>query len=394
LAKVTLLNNAKRRFSRIPTFTFSKQTVQYLGYTEEKAKKLWEVWRGEAQRFGPLSETRLNRAFREALKVPFTAAPSPGESVQFFVNSSDSSDDWVVIMNKFGLTKEFQTAILHPEFKDIRSCHTFWTWFRETIGLRLVALDDLRDASFSRRLPQQTKSHMNNLLPRLENHVAISPVPNLFHNRRYPSQLILPPLDPRFYTFWKPIDMYRTRGDGSLLGALSPHHISDFCEPSAPHLALYTDRDVAEKMARYTSVRTNGFSRAAILKVSIPVSFIGLCEMAVLSCRDDDWKELVSGHRKFHNLHSHPTVGHVSRRQLIIGNVSSNGSRSFYKMDGWEDVGNEHVLEVEVEREGRKKWVKPMQWVFRASPYAHPIRPERAFWNGLVNVIQVEVIML
>jgi hypothetical protein len=63
-------------------------------------------------------------------------------------------------------------------------------------------------------------------------------------------------------------------------------------------------------------------------------------------------------------------------------------------MDGWEDVGDEHVLEVEVERRGRKQKVKPVQWVFRVEPDAHPLQLERAFWNDLVSVIQVEVIML
>jgi hypothetical protein len=333
---------------------------------------------------GPLSGIPLNHAFREGLKVPFTTPLSLNKSRQFLVNSSDSSDDWVVIMNKFGLTKEFQTAILHPEFKDLRSCHTFWTWFRETVSLRFVALDDVRDASFSRRLYPHSR------LPRLENHVAISPVPNLFHNPRvYPNEL-----DPRFYTFWKPIDMYRNRGDGSLLGALSPCDISDFCKTSAPHLALYTDRAVAEKMARYASVRTNGFSRAAILKVSFPVTFIGLCQLVILSCLSDEWKEVVHGHRTFLNLQFHPTVGHVNRTNLVIGNMSSNGNRSFYKMNGWEDIGNEHVLEVEVEREGRKELVKPMQWIFRASPYAYPRTQERAFWDALIDVIRVEVILL
>jgi hypothetical protein len=386
---------------RIPNFTYSKQTLQYLGYTEQRAEELWEAWRKDAraqvETLGRLPSKILERDFRQAVKVPFITVPSRNKVIRFFVNSSDSSDDWVVIMNKFGLTKEFQTAILHPEFKDIRSCHTLWNWFRVTFDLRLLALDDVRRASSWRSLPQRTKSYMPG--PRLENHVAISPIPNVVRNPHHPNQLAMlrhlfqPPL---MSIFWKPIDNYRTCGDalrnGHLVNALSPHQLTDFCEPHTTNLALYQDRAVAEKMARYASMRTNGVSRAAILKVSIPLSFIARCRMVVLSRLSDAWKEVVFEHRTYRNLQEHPTLRFVNQAQLIIGDMSCNGSKSFYKMDEWEEVGDEHVLEVEVERRGRKEKVKPMQWVFRNDTL--PMQGEGAFWHKLKNVIQVEVIML
>jgi hypothetical protein len=401
LAKVTLRNNIDRRFVRIPNFTYSKQTLQYLGYTEQRAEELWEAWREHAraqvETFGQFPFLVLERAFRQAVKVPFIIVPSRDEVLRFYVNSSDTSDDWVAIMNKFGLTKELQRAILHPEFNDIRSYHTLWNWFRETFDLRLIALDDVRRASFWRGLPQRTKSYMPR--PRLENHVAISPVPNCVHNPHHPNQLarLRPPFEPPLMSiFWKPIDIYRTCGDflgnGRLVDALSPHQVADFCEPHTTNLALYQDRAVAEKMARYASVRTNGFSRAAILKVSIPLAFIARCRMVVLSRLSDAWKEVVYEHRNFRNLKEHPTLRYVHQAQLIVGDMSCNGSTSFYKMDGWEDVSDEHVLEVEVERMGRKEKVKPMQWVFRTD--THPMQAEGAFWHDLKNVIEVEVVML
>jgi len=386
---------------RIPNFTYSKQTLQYLGYTEQRAEELWKAWREDArqqvERFGPFPSRIVGRAFRQAVKVPFITVPSRDEVCKFYVNSSDTSDDWVAIMNKFGLKKELQTAILHPEFKDIRSCHTLWNWFRETFDLRLIALDDVRRASCWRILPQRTKSYMPR--PRLENHVAISPVPNVVHNPHRPNQLaMLRPLfePPLISTLWKPIDIYRTRedvfGNGRLDDALSPHQVTDFCERHTTNLALYQDRAVAEKMARYASARTNGFSRAAILKVSIPLSFITQCQIVMLSRLSDAWKQVVFEHRNFRSLEEHPTLRYVNRAQLIIGNMSCNGSKSFYKIDGWEEVGDEHVLEVEVERRGRKEKVKPMQWVFRSD--THPMQAEGAFWHDLKNVIQAEVIML
>jgi hypothetical protein len=158
-------------------------------------------------------------------------------------------------------------------------------------------------------------------------------------------------------------------------------------------MVLYQDRAVAEKMARYETARTNGFLPSAVLRVAIPTSFISKCRTVILE--GDEWKEVVYTFGKFQSLEGHATLAHVNQAQLITGNMSCYGMKAFQKMDAWEEVGDDHILEMEVERMGRKEKVKPRQWVFRIAAYdRHLSWEEEGFWAELQRVLQVKVELL
>ncbi|EHY58380.1 hypothetical protein HRR83_007256 [Exophiala dermatitidis] len=156
LTPVSVLSSAEEtaRFSTIPDSLISLATLQYLGYDEDTAKRIWQKWINWSP--GPVV-----REIDDDL--PGTMSISFIDYAKGYVGGdTDTYDEedqpWFECMTSWGILPSLQEEIMDPVFKDIRLSETCRFWVRDTMELRYQGLEEIQKASRERAIEIQRAS--------------------------------------------------------------------------------------------------------------------------------------------------------------------------------------------------------------------------------------------
>ena len=368
-------------FEWIPLEQESLATIKYIGYTDEKAKDLWEVWEA-------ILNSEEDPDFLHDILLPPIY-----DSVNKFadtLNAWDESDDWRGVMKKWGLSKEFQDTIMDPEFADIRLTESMRAWVSGTMRLRLDTLQCI--AKVSELRAEQCVKHVHTCTTSTNEgsfeipNVLVCSLEGQLQSRREKNASETKQSDAEDTTvLYKPIqasqvfDIFCRRKDTRYpltsedlwyyLHVYYDQHDTfpaDFANWDNDMGAFYTSQLLTSKFARYSARRSRGHSPATVIKMSIPTRALRT-NLSIMVLSDEQlWRKVVWENRVEKDSDEqafvvdptppilHPTL------DILIGKISCNKGRAMGKKESWEKLSAENVLMVD---EG-KGMEAPMQYCF------------------------------
>ncbi|OAA76180.1 hypothetical protein LEL_05864 [Akanthomyces lecanii RCEF 1005] len=140
-------SDANEAFASIPAEIISKATLVYVGFDLDTATLLWSKWTNREQDGGIYREGDPIGAHGEQMAFLDFMSGGIGERGDTW---DTDNQKWIDCMNAYGMAREFQEAILDPQFNDIRHQQTCVSWIKETIQVRYDALHEVHKASMRR----------------------------------------------------------------------------------------------------------------------------------------------------------------------------------------------------------------------------------------------------
>jgi hypothetical protein len=121
-------------FATIPQRLDSRATLEYVGFSAEKATEIWNSW----SKNGDGNTTSF---------VDFITSPFDTED-----DEADYGDDeqWRRTMSGFGLSTDFQYKLIEPVFQDTRPTHPCSYWCKDAVEMRYQGLRYIQGASQDR----------------------------------------------------------------------------------------------------------------------------------------------------------------------------------------------------------------------------------------------------
>lgn len=144
---VTISQAASDMFASIPDQLISQATLEYVGFSKTKATEIWNSWNNwpstRPRRETDPEDSGVQVTFLDYICVQISSSLD-----------TDSEDDaeWVNCMNTYGLSKEFQDAILDPHFKYLRLSDSCAGWSKDTINMRYAGLKAIQQESSNREI--------------------------------------------------------------------------------------------------------------------------------------------------------------------------------------------------------------------------------------------------
>lgn len=156
-------------FSTIPQRLISKATLEYVGFSADKATAIWNSWSDFGQATDDYGDGEI-MSLLDFITGPFD---SRGD------NGDDGNDEqWRRTMDSFGLSADFQDKVMHPVFRELRLTQSCAYWCKDTIEMRYEALWCIQQSSLDReRLLQADQNHGHNLSGSSQQHQALGPTP-------------------------------------------------------------------------------------------------------------------------------------------------------------------------------------------------------------------------
>ncbi|RBA19109.1 hypothetical protein FPRO05_10038 [Fusarium proliferatum] len=144
-------------FATIPEKLISKATIEYVGFSSDKATEIWSGW--DAKPSGPIKR-EIDLSGETTPEVSFIdwVMSHTGHPMNYDVWEDDSSA-WFRHMEQRGIATELQHSIMDPRFKDMRLTGTCIGWLRDTMKLRYEALNEMQQASAER---EKARGHRRN----------------------------------------------------------------------------------------------------------------------------------------------------------------------------------------------------------------------------------------
>ena len=359
-------------FAWIPLEGESLATIKFLGYTDEKAMELWERWEADAE------QDRFRVDF-----IHYVLPPRFDGDNKFHdnMNAWDEDDDWRGVTEKWGLSEEFQDAIMDPEFDNVRFTESLRAWVYGTIKLRydtLLLIESMGAKGLLNTTTNNTSKMVNELMlhpcdaallesgkkvteskqpESQEMRVLYTPIQasqafKLFYSRRFRK-------DPAFSE-----DFF----DSLQLCYEYPDTIpADFANWSEENETVYYSSQVlASKFARYSARRSNGHSPATVIKMSFPTSALENLRVKIL-CDEPLWRTVVWQNRVELNLEEgaipldwQDQLLDPPPFDLVAGPISWNKGKAMGKNESWKKMHQSNVLLID---EGGKS-ATPLQFVF------------------------------
>ncbi|KAF7880072.1 uncharacterized protein EAF02_007709 [Botrytis sinoallii] len=223
----------------MPEFLESQETIEWLGWTPDKAAEIWDAWK-----ITKSTEDQQGTIF-EVEFISKVLGYIPRQVLE------DSSSDWEEHMRVWGISEELIAAIMDVEFTDVRCTKSAQYWVTETMEIRYLSLERIKEESDQRTINNHT----------INPSVASSAVPR---NTRVPG----------LQTLFKAISTERLKyRDGKInVGSLVSEGATDFRGYGA---ALYfaPDYQVADQYRQYIRRRAET-TRALVIQLTLPNSWI------------------------------------------------------------------------------------------------------------------------
>ncbi|KAM6533146.1 hypothetical protein FALCPG4_006160 [Fusarium falciforme] len=143
---VTASQAANAIFVSIPDQLISQATIEYVGFSKTKANLIWNSWNNWPST-GPRRETDPDNSGLQVTFLDFICG-----YISSSLDTGSEDDEWINCMNTYGLSMEFQDAILDPLFKYLRLSDSCAEWAKDTIEIRYAGLKAIQQESSNREI--------------------------------------------------------------------------------------------------------------------------------------------------------------------------------------------------------------------------------------------------
>ncbi|KAJ8070060.1 hypothetical protein OCU04_000457 [Sclerotinia nivalis] len=301
-------------YTIIPEFLISKETLLYIGWTAERAKRIWK---------SGLQVQERRRRERTVSRISFL------EHALGHINISEvekSPKDWMMHLQRWGVTTVLIDAIMDPEYADVRLTESAQYWVRETIELRYMELQKLRRDSAWR--DEQRRDPVSNAEVDLSAVTATKKTTSATH---------APP--PGYRHLYKAIPkewiVFDTDGSAHI-SHFMPLNSSDFSRITRRSKCLTPDLEVAKLYESY--IRRRSPLSASIIQYTVPDSMIERLQHVVPF--GDIRKETVYASRSRQWLKE--SLAEVCKYPLIIAPIAKATNEAIT----WQHISNENVLHI------------------------------------------------
>ncbi|MCJ1365847.1 hypothetical protein MMC16_004972 [Acarospora aff. strigata] len=378
----------------VPANLRSRETYAFLGFDEETATRLWERYISKP---ADMPASFFDFAF---WRIDESTTP----------DASSASDDWDSCLRAHGTNDKLRTAILLPEFADLRYTASCKYWIIDAMKMGYEALEAMDERMrLEAASIQRAKSRPGHKSPSMA-----SP-----RGRKTKTDWIPAPLDdsPSSHETNPPVDHFSQTGGPSVVPpsislqttnsetptpivatlSFSPsaidrhtmiwragsrqkaenfydrltHNISLEAISTSPgdfsgtrHVAYWTpQRETADSYAQWSKHKMD-ISEFAIIQVAVPGNLINSLSTEHLWFGDhdkptDQWKKLVWHGRK--GLRLPKEIRYLEEKDLLIGHIAMSGiHREYEQMVDSTRIRESDVLTVKVNSEERKA----LQWIF------------------------------
>ncbi len=232
----------------VPEYIESVETLEYIGWGEEKAADIWAQW--EIVEQAQSIENGLQYGF---LEYALTAIP--------YLKPEDRQEDWDAEMLNWGVGAELRAAIMDEVYTNIRLTESAQYWVKDTMEIRYLSLERLQRESQMRARTSVTSTN------------------NATGNRNNPAvtiQLATSSTVPRRLALYKAIAKDRVKQDPTgkiFIESLASETPSDFRGAGGTTLYFTPTLEVAEHYGGYIKRRGNG-AAPLVLELSVANSFI------------------------------------------------------------------------------------------------------------------------
>ncbi|EGX44103.1 hypothetical protein AOL_s00210g84 [Orbilia oligospora ATCC 24927] len=394
-----------KEFIEIPVFLQSQETIEFIGFTSEKAQNIWNLWEGV-----PDNE-KSSRTFLEFI-LEFIS--DPGGSLQ----AINSDDDWNAYMDNIGISSRLKTAILLPEYEIIRYTSSCEFWLLDSVECTYRALESLterfeisaeyfRSTSFegsekkrTRRarslskgpsLPSPTSRKQQNAnspargdVERQDSDISGNKAVNRLTTyygdpdslsgqseaaEEEASMLVSTRKKFKLYRatnlskakafYDEKTGLVREGRFGSIPGDLSGHSLLTYWTPQ---------RKVADIYAGYLKHRTP-ISEVIVTEVEITEELVASLQPVYLWGQTDKginphFQEFTWSCRKGYQKNEMPSyLKYLTKCHLIIAHILTNKNVKYEKMDSWKDIKVSDLLHTKIDGEEKLG----IQWAFRSS---------------------------
>ncbi|KAL7786840.1 hypothetical protein V8C43DRAFT_324191 [Trichoderma afarasin] len=338
--------------STLPDQLVSLATIKYLGYDDETASQIWNKWIAQAPEADPVPEIIPIYQF-ELTFMDYIVGYSYGHGHRYDpeLNANDDDDaKWYDCMDRCGINKDTQGAIMDPVFKRTRLTEACVFWIRNTIELRYEALkSSIQEAS--RDSLEGSASHdtsREGADARFDSE-TLRMTPWVSQDTAMSEAALCATNAPGSLTLYKGMDrsrltrLFDRNGNLDDTRALSSRSPTDFDGRTSAY-CFAADRDVAIESAAFTkrrSDRTPVVIVHATFKKST-IESLSKNEMQQLYWPSSEWKRLVFFSRRMKRLP--PDLKKFNQVSLIIGNASARPSLAYVKMECHTEITQNMVL--------------------------------------------------
>jgi hypothetical protein len=365
----------------------------YIGFTSEQAAILWD-------RHVTIVDEALDGDFFDYVTWHIEEVDVP--------DATTSTDDWDACMRAMGINEKLRTAILLPEFYDIRFTATCKYWVLDTMEIRYCALKDMNRRLIMERArikqlenaekvgaqfkpPQKAPgfqgasgsiSELSSLLsptsrfnqPSLGSEAAtLSSLTNEIvdnHSAPLVATTYATPSDQLCHaTLWRAGDRARSEEfynqvtQEVKLAAIATIP-GDF--NSQKRLAYWTpQKETADRYAQWTKHRADD-SEIMMIQVAVPESLVKNLTPYYLWHDErwtpkDEWRKLVYHSRRREDLPRE--LLHIDQYDVLIGHIATGVHRKYERLTHWNRITDEDILAVQIA--GRNRMA--IQWVFNTA---------------------------
>ncbi len=298
----------------IPANLYSAETYAFLGFTSDMAHVIFERYQKYSDEDGD--------DFFDYARYHITESISLTEE-------TEAERGWKGLMDRLGINQRLQTAIMLPEFEDVRHTASCKFWLVDSMRMAFVALEKFND-----ELRKEMACHQH----------AGGLVPNLEGGKRREAVLTAPIAMENHTMLWRGgshasnMALYN-QGTGELdldAVASTPGDFSGMM----PVTYFSTQRQTADHYAAYAKHRAN-LAKVSILQIAVPHSLKDRLSVLELHCdprpetpaRADpvnNWEKVVWYSRRGKRLPKE--LAWIDKKDVLVGECARSMNVAFKKM--------------------------------------------------------------
>jgi hypothetical protein len=328
----------------IPDELFSKATIVYLGFNNEKATEIWNGWIN-----WPASPPRREIDPDDGgLEVSFLDWVKGHASYSNNVWEDDTAA-WLNSLRTWGIATELQDAIMDNRFKSARLSGTCTGWVRDTIKMRYAYLEVIHEASNEQeRMIQRADSSHSESGPSGPGRQSI-PIISCNSPEAIASQSV-----PGMTVLYRAVDQGRTNrlfdNQGNLDHILVLGSIPETDFNRSRTMYYFTNSfEVAKRNAAWVKRRANGGS-VVVIRIAVRNSVIEnmpLGRVQRIFWPNNEWKELVWRCYNRKKIYNSKELAKYNDAALIIGTIANKPKEYYYNYSSSAQLTEDCLLKAE-----------------------------------------------
>lgn len=259
---------------------------------------------------------------------------------------SERRKDWRCTLNSYGMSSEFEAAMMDPAFDYLRTSESCRHWTKETITMRYAA----RWADFLQRSAQPgSPAAGTSRSPGFDLRTFGASASALASARVPGCTMLYKAMDETSISGMRGLwpSVFDESGNLRDLASLLSHTPSDFSADQSRY-CFTPDYRVAEYHAAYIKRRI-GTAAVCIVSLAIPNAALeqmqSAGELVRLSWPSDEWKETLWLSRRRQLLPSH--LERVDEAALVVGTAARRPNAAYHQLRSFDEVTEDHVFKAE-----------------------------------------------